>query len=161
RLDTTARPWSVVRQPVATVNRPIIFRRALKLVNGKNLAPTIGGLTIASENPVYIQGDWNVSNAITPTFDANDPHAATSVIADAVSILSNAWTDLESLANPYDTTGRPRTNDSYYRVAIVSGKGMIFPKPSDVAAGSTFGTDGGAHSFLRMLEGTGGTTQVH
>jgi hypothetical protein len=156
RLDTTARPWSTVRQPVATVNRPIIFRRALKLVNGATLAPTITGLTVASENPVYIQGNYNAAT----TFGVNDTHAATSVIADAVTILSNNWTDLNSLGNPYAAANRPRATDSYYRVAIVSGKGPIFPKPDDVPAGSTFGTDGGAHSFLRMLEGGAGTT-VH
>jgi hypothetical protein len=82
------------------------------------------------------------------------------VIADAVTLLSTAWNDVTSLTSPYKADDRARPNDSYYRVAIVSGKGMIFDKPSDVAAGSTFGTDGGAHSFLRMLEGGSGKT-VH
>ena len=47
------------------VNRPIFFRRALMLSNGATLgsdavvANRITGLTIVSENPVYIQGDWN------------------------------------------------------------------------------------------------------
>jgi hypothetical protein len=49
--------------------------------------------------------------------------------------------------------GRPRTQ-SFYRVAIIAGKGPIFPRPAN-GEGATFGTDGGVHSFLRFLEGTG------
>jgi len=47
-----------------------------------------------------------------------------------------------------------RSTQSYYRVAIIAGKNAPFPQPSGTA--SDFGTDGGAHNFLRMLE-TGGT----
>ena len=47
------------------VNRPVLFRRALKLVNGGivsgvNNLPT-AGLTVAAENPVYVQGNYNAT----------------------------------------------------------------------------------------------------
>jgi hypothetical protein len=40
---------------------------------------------------------------------------------------------------------------------MLAGKGPSFPKPADEVAMQDFGTDGGAHNFLRMLEGNGGT----
>ena len=49
----------------ARVNPPLFFRRALKIVNGGalNFGTSCGtvacGITIASENPVYVQGDFN------------------------------------------------------------------------------------------------------
>ena len=48
----------------AQVNRAILFRRALKLTNGDNIrGHGVTGLTIVSENPVYVQGDWNANPA--------------------------------------------------------------------------------------------------
>ena len=153
----TALPYTLLRPGIAKVNRPIIFRRALKLFNGATLAPTVTGLTIVSENPVYLQGDWNAA----ATFAVNDPHAATAIIADAVTILSNSWNDNTSYTFPYiggqaqtPNNGRPRAVQSYYRVAILAGQSKAFTRPTDVAAASVFGTDGGAHNFLRMLEGS-------
>jgi hypothetical protein len=102
---------------------------------------------------VYIQGDYNFNAASFS--NPNLPHAATSVVADAVTLLSNAWNDADSLDSPYTTGGRPRAGNSYYRTAIIAGKGPIFPRPA--GAGATFGTDGGVHSFLRFLEGGAGT----
>ena len=157
-----ARPWALVKRGVAQVNRPVLFRRALKLINGAQLgsdpvvAQRIGGLTVVSENPVYIQGDWNAA----ATFLVNDLHAATSVIADAVTLLSTNWNDVNSFTFPYDLnagTGRTRAAQSYYRLAILAGKGPSFMKPADEAVMQDFGTDGGAHNFLRYLEGQGGT----
>ncbi len=154
-LNSSANPRTNVTRPVAQVNRAILFRRALKLVNGATLAATgITGLSVVSENPVYIQGNWNANGTFSGA------HAATAVMADTVTVLSSSWNDINSLTEPYDVDGRPRATHSYYRVAIISGKGPIFAKPGDVSGGSTFGTDGGAHSFLRMLEG-GGSTTVH
>ena len=39
--------------------------------------------------------------------------------------------------------------------SAIAGKGPIFPQPANMN-GTTFGTDGGVHSFLRFLEGGGG-----
>ncbi len=147
-LDNTARPWTFVRTAVARVNRAVLFRRALKLMNGTNIAATgVNGLTVVSENPVYIWKDWNAVGGFAGA------HAATSVIADAVTLLSNNWTDDVSFTAPYDPARSDR-GTAYYRVAIIAGKGMSFPQPSGTA--NDFGTDGGAHNFLRYLE-SGGT----
>ena len=89
-----ARPWLTTVGGVAItaahamVNRPILFRRALKLVNGGqgNLPP---GFTVASENPVYVQGNYNASTA---TLVATEAHVPAAILADAVTMLSTAWT---------------------------------------------------------------------
>ena len=76
-------------------------------------------------------------------------------------MLSANWDDNDSFSSPYNVGGRRRSADSFYRVAIIAGKGRIFPLPS--GAGATFGTDGGAHSFLRFLEGdsAGGANRIN
>lgn len=148
-LNTAARPTTAVTAPQAKVNRAILFRRALKLINGTRGNLVTPGLTIASENPLYVQGNWNADAA-----GFGDPHVATSVAADTVTMLSNSWNDLNSFSSPYAVAGRPRSSDTYYRMAVISGKGPIFPRPA-AGAGATYGTDGGAHSFLRFLEGAG------
>jgi hypothetical protein len=150
-------------------------RHVLKLVDGSlgNIplrtdaaAPNTGGFTIASENSVYIQGNYN-SNATDPAWAGNPDqagHAASSVIADAVVVLSNNWDDRRSLlGNPSgggnstvtDPGNRP-ASDTYYRLAIAGGKNISFPKPNWGA--QDFGTDGGVHNFLRYLENWGANT---
>ncbi len=151
QLDiAAARPWSDIRAPYAQVNRSVLFRRALKLINGARGNIVAPGLTVAAENPIYIQGDWNATTQANGSDPFLEPNVATSVAGDAVTLLSTDWNDSRSFSSPYDTTGRPRA-DTSYRVAIISGKGPLFPQPA--GTGSTFGTDGGVHSFLRFLEG--------
>ena len=60
------------------------------------------GLTFASENPVYIQGNWNAIGVWT------DPHAGTAVMSYAVTLLSNSWNDAAAFAQLYDVGGRSR-----------------------------------------------------
>jgi hypothetical protein len=145
-LDATARPNTDIRARIAQVNRAILFRRALKLINGGLGNIVTPGFTVVSENPVYIQGNWNANTAA-----GGNPHVATSVIADSVTLLSNEWNDNRSFAEPYNPGARVRTSDSFYRLAIIAGKNAPFPKPPG-AADADFGTDGGAHNFLRFLE---------
>jgi hypothetical protein len=167
-LVTNARPWfytvsgTNVSAGIARKNRPIFFRRSLKLVNGSTLnLGSVGGtplgLAIVSENPVYIQGDYNAAG----TFAGS--HVAASVIADAVTLLSNNWNDIRSFNCPHslDATcngtkpGRIAST-TWYRMAVVAGKGKSFQYPNGL--GQDFGTDGGVHNFLRYLENWGGQT---
>jgi hypothetical protein len=158
-LTAAATPFNPVGGANATVtierarkNPPIFFRRALKLTRGADLvaaAPGLQGLTVASENPVYVQGDWNATGG---TF--NGAHVATAVLADAVTLLSNSWNDRASFASPHAPGGRVGTT-TWFRLAIISGKGLSFPRPG--GTGNDFGTDGGAHNFLRFLESWSGT----
>jgi Tfp pilus assembly protein PilX len=139
-------------------------RHALKLVDGSlgNVpvrTDNTGGFTVASENPVYVQGNYNSSAADPAWAGGADQagHAATSVIADSVILLSNNWSDLNSMANPTTMTNRNATT-TYYRLAIAGGKNMNFPKPGWNGAANDYGTDGGTHNFLRYLEDWSGQT---
>jgi Tfp pilus assembly protein PilX len=116
------------------------------------------GFTVASEEPVYIWGNYNSGPAdpFFPSFGVNGttPHSAAAIIADAVTLLSPSWSDANSFAYPAQMNNRVAT-DSYYRVAIAAGKSIPFPQPA--WGGQDFGTDGGMHNFLRYLENRGGT----
>jgi hypothetical protein len=142
-------PQQVMNRPQALTSRAYLFRRALKLINAGAGNVVTPGFTVVTENPVYIHGDWNWDAVADPL--ATAAHSETSVIADAVTLLSNAWVDANAFRNPYDATLRVRTTNSY-RLAIIAGKPPAFPWPAAGAPDSTFGTDGGAHNFLRYLE---------
>jgi hypothetical protein len=133
-----------VKALVARANRPLFFRRALKVVNG-GLGGLPQGLTIVAENPVYVQGNFNAT-AASVTVAGNVPAA---VIADAVTLLSNNWNDLRSFTAPTNSLSRVASSTGY-RMALVSGKGLAFPQPTGTS--SSFGSDGGAHNFVRSLE---------
>jgi type II secretory pathway pseudopilin PulG len=149
-FDAAARPWTaIVNTPLwARANRSVHFRRALKIVNGAQGQIIAPGMTVAAENPVYLQGNFNAQANNTLA----DPHVATAIVADAVTMLSNSWNDINSFTSPLDPNGRRVTGPTGYRVAIVSGKGLSFPRPAAGNPAQDFGTDGGAHNFLRYLE---------
>ncbi|MGA3169443.1 MAG: hypothetical protein ABSE62_00365 [Chthoniobacteraceae bacterium] len=102
--------------------------RAIELTNGAQLPS--GGLTFASGNPVYIQGDYNTTST--------GGRASASVVADAVDILSNAWSNSNSTST---LSSRPAT-DTTVNTAIMSG---IVPT-------SNGNYSGGAENFPRFLE---------
>ena len=140
-------------------------RHVLRLVDGNlNNLPVRsdngqGGFTVVSENPVYVLGDYN-SNAGdpfwgNPTTKADIPHAAAAIIADSVTLLSNNWSDFNSMKNSLSMGNRKATN-TFYRMAIAGGKNMNFPQPA--GTGQDFGTDGGVHNFLRYIENWGPST---
>jgi Tfp pilus assembly protein PilX len=158
-----------------------------------------GGFTIAAENPVYILGNYNTNCAAagaqgcTPNNATYDPtwtnpanpepnHSAASIMADAVTMLSNNWRDAGcltvsatctnainqtsgSLVNPLNPGGQavPAQTpnriamNSYYRAAIAGGKTIAFSNTAQNPEFS-FGMDGGIHNFLRFVEDWGGTT---
>ncbi len=155
-FNTNARPWTTVaanNAGQARMNRQVLFRRALKLINagvqgGVSRMPA-NGLTVASENPVYVQGNYNATN--DPVSNATEAHVPAAVIADAVTILSNNWRDDRSFENPNDSGNRPATTTGY-RFAVVTGKSLAFPYPTAGTPQFLFGTDGGAGNFVRMME---------
>jgi hypothetical protein len=152
-LGAGATPGTFVDPAIAKVNQAIFFRRALKLTNGTLGNIIAPGLTIVSENPVYVQGDYNANAA----GGFGNPHVATAIIADAVTLLSNAWSDTESFLSPNDLNGR-QAIDTWYRVAVMAGKTPSFPQPTGWGAAQDFGTDGGVHNFLRYIENWGTST---
>jgi hypothetical protein len=157
---TTAVPVSEAR-----VNPPVFFRRALKVVNGgyngtlRLPANGTQGLSIVAENPLYVQGNYNAPNAAGTAFGTTPgtDHVSAAVIADAVTLLSNNFNDIGSFRSPHSVGSDRGASTTWYRVAVISGKGLNFPKPLSNAQDHTdFGTDGGAHNFLRYIENWGG-----
>jgi len=127
--------------------------RAVRILNGATL-PT-GGFSIVSPNPVYIQGDFNTgrtASSETPanTGDPTDPEAGTytrkpaSIVADAITLLSNSWNDANSTAG---LASRVATNTTV-NAALIGGN-----VPSN---GSTY--SGGGENFVRFMEDWTGKT---
>jgi len=155
--------------PTARVNRVTGPRHVFRAVNGSlGHVPVItgapaacpGGTTIASENPVYVLGNYNANAALNfGNLGPNGvPEASSAVIADAVTLLSGSYTDLRGLQNPTNLPARGAST-SFYRMAIAAGKNINFPAPVAFAPSSgDFGTDGGVHNFLRYIEAWGGQT---
>jgi len=112
-----------------TATNPVV-----RLVNGSRLPDR--GLTVVSQNPVYITGDYN-----TVPVGANHPPAA--VLGDAVTVLSNAWQQ-----NNYDTKGNQAFQN---RVALATTvNAAIATGPSSE---SSMGRDNGkANNLVRFLE---------
>jgi hypothetical protein len=153
--------WYVVNRNEARENPSLFFRRALKLVNGSTINVGVCpsgqncGLAISTENPAYVQGDYNAPGG---AFVA--PYSASSVVADSFTFLSDSWNDVNSFISTYDTSGRKvavgGVNATAYRIAIGAGKGISFNQPA--GTDKDMGTDGGVHNFLRYIENWGGAT---
>jgi hypothetical protein len=110
--------------------------KGIRLTKGSVL-PT-EGLTVASMNPVYIQGDYNV--------DAQGKSVVSSaVFADAVTILSNSWNDGNS---SYALSSR-QAADTTVNTAIVAG---FLPSGWINENGAQYGYSGGLNNFPRFLE---------
>jgi hypothetical protein len=146
-------------------NPNALFRRAVKLVNGSLISlpvcpSTVScGLTISTENPAYIQGDFNANSPAGTGFAS--ANVATSVAADAVTILSNNWNDVNSFASPFNSQFNRTGQTTYIRTGVVAGKQVAFKIPAwdttGIDGSQDFGTDGGVHNFLRFLEKWNGT----
>jgi len=124
-------------------------RRGVRLINGSKIPST--GLTIASQNPIYIKGDFNTGGAPPSNGSPGDPtnpqvsgytRAPCAMIADAVNILSNSWNDANSGAG---TSSRVATNTTV-NSAILAGNVPTAP------AGGDGSYSGGAENFPRFLE---------
>lgn len=157
-------------------------KRGIRLINGGTLPDA--GLSIATPNPVYIQGDYNsgattnygtINNSTSTTGKAltvtNQPASdgsgaypsgtsspvetsgtytkkMSAIIADAVSILSNSWSDANSTATL--TGGSRNPSNTTVNTAIVAGN-----VPTTSSAYS-----GGVENFPRLLENWNGSTYL-
>lgn len=143
---------------------------AVRLINGATLDYP---LTIATNAPLYIQGNFN-SNGWQPA----------SVLADALTILSNGWSDAAHPWNPAWAT-TPGTNNPYpyttasntaVYAAVAAGHSATpcdvnrtapacdpltagtAPRPP-LTANNSYG--GGLENFPRFLENWGGVTMLY
>ncbi len=102
----------------------------VRLVNGSALPSQ--GLTVVSENPVYIQGDYNTVNKV--------PAA---VLGDAITVLSNNWA-----ANNYDSKGDIATSSRQAAETTVNAALAMGPH-AETAPGAG---NGEFNNLIRFLE---------
>ncbi len=167
------------------------FRRGVRLINGSQLPGDMNnGFTLASENGVYIFGNYNstgVSSHDSPTLPsayqpgavaaggapwiADNTQVPASVVADAVTILSNrwdgtaGWSDGASFGCPVYTRtvepnswlsvryhGRP-ARETTVRTAILMGD-TISSMKDDPHQGGAYSErlNGSVNNFKRFLE---------
>ena len=107
------------------------YQDATRIVNA-SLLPT-KGLTLASENPVYVKGDYNTVNK-----------QPSSIMGDAFNMLSNNWSD----ANSAQGLGSRIATPTSVNAAVLAGNADT--------GGSTYG--GGFENMPRFLENWSGTT---
>jgi hypothetical protein len=130
---------------------PALTHRAFRLKNGSFIPQN--GVTIASRNPIYIQGDFNTGTN-PPSNSGNAADAATpqasgytrqpcAVVADAVYVLSDAWTD--SWGASGISLGTRTASNTTVNTAIVSG--IV---PTNAFNNNKY--SGGAENFPRFNE---------
>lgn len=153
----TGNPTSIANNPWyrARSNPPMFFRRALKLTNGGLGNLPADGLTITSENPVYVEGHYNAG----PTDWGTGAPAA--ILADSITLLSAAWNTVLQFDGYYYGHGDTRSfyipnapgdreaANTWYRFAALAGKTRNWNQTWE---SGSFGTDGGVHNFLRLVE---------
>jgi hypothetical protein len=113
-------------------------RTAVRLVNGTELPGSAAGFTIATPNPLYVMGDYNVP------FDIRVPAA---LVSDALTVLSGNWLDSDST----NTVSARVAHSTIINAAIITGnvpsRGLVGDAPFS----------GGAMNLVRLLENWGGS----
>jgi hypothetical protein len=129
-------------------NSAAINNYGVRIKNGAELAatplgaPAIQGLTVVTDQALYVQGDYNTLNKKPAAF-----------IADSINVLSNNWNDANSTLA---LSSRPATSTSVW-AAMLAGTD---------ATGGAEGTDGqdngdyngGLENFARLHENWTGDT---
>jgi hypothetical protein len=113
----------------------------VRLVNGATL-PTLG-LTVATPNPVYIQGHYNSPSATRGTTNTAGTLPA-SVVGDAITILSGAWLDADDDSALSARDASDTTVNAAFLAGIVPSNGTSY--------------SGGVENFPRFLEEWSGRT---
>jgi len=157
------------------------FRNAVRVFNGDNLwvsgaagklSPTLG-ITIATENMIYIWGNYNTTGInqapASGASSLNDSSASSryngnqvpaSIVADAFFPLSKTWFDSSSALNPDDYTARRAdkslpgvTSETSVRAGIIAGNNLsALSGDPDADNGADSRLNGGMHNFPRFLE---------
>jgi hypothetical protein len=139
-----------------------VVRRGVRLINGYALPvassnSNAAGLTVVSENPAYIKGNYNTGATSANPPSNTDPAASNvvsgynrrqaAVIADAITVLSSSWSDA------YDSsTNRPSRPavSTTINAALIAGN-----VPS---SGGNY--SGGGENYIRFLEDWNNNSRV-
>jgi len=127
---------------------------AVRLINGAQLPSVNPGLTVATPQPLYIYGNYNVQTNSTHSDVGTNITQYTypaAVLADAITILSTNWSDSYSFVtndpgSHNDNAAAP--GDTTINAAVFGGIVQ-----SDPAISGDY--SGGVENFLRLLEDWG------
>ncbi|WP_404421778.1 hypothetical protein [Nibricoccus sp. IMCC34717] len=102
------------------------------------------GFVVASNNGVYVQGDFNTSEAVS------DAAPRCAILADAITLLSQGWNDANDAAPIIDASlpdnqKRKATSSITINAALVSGN---TPSVDNTSTGNS----GGVQNLVRLLE---------
>ena len=144
------------------------YRRGVRLINGTRLPGVYDssnpmltkGFTVASENGVYVLGNYNATGIAsvgspTPSTDYlpqnTADHIPASIVADAVTILSNNWSDAASFRYPFSRSFRQGT-ETTVRFGMIAGDTLTSLNGTPNQGGGDIRMNGGVHNFPRFLE---------
>jgi hypothetical protein len=127
--------------------------QAIRVVNGDVLPKN--GLTLITDNPLYILGDWNTGS--NPPSSASNPDPTqpmdsgyqwrpSAIIADAITVLSNSWQD----GNSSKGLNQRTASNTTVNAALVAGNVPTGSKGNNYS--------GGGENFVRFLEDWTGKT---
>jgi hypothetical protein len=114
---------------------------AIRLLNGKTLPPY--GLTIATPDPLYIEGDYNVPDPARGTTNTTGTLPA-SVVADAITVLSGNWND----SRAWWPLAWRNASSTTVNAAMLAG----------IVPSNRWYYSGGVENFIRLLESWSGQT---
>jgi len=117
---------------------------AVRLVNGATLPAN--GLTVATPNPLYVQGHYNAPDGYRGTTNTVFTKPA-ALIADAITILSGNWND----ANSSKSISYRPASDTTVNAAFMAG--IVPTQPGAYS--------GGVENFPRFLENWSGRTVTY
>ena len=152
-LDDSSEGGLVFYFTVEGPNSNAINNYGIRIRNGRELrataagAPAIQGLTIVSDQAIYILGDYNAINKKPASF-----------LADSINILSNSWSLDDSLSRVYvnglpsgATNVRDRiASDTIINAALLSGTDTT--GGTEGAAGQGGDYNGGLENYPRFHE---------
>jgi hypothetical protein len=166
----------------AWTNPTNYFRRAVRIFNGENLQTTgaagklneTKGITVASENMVYVWGNYNTTginaappdgtsalNSDTEDYFYTGNQVPTSLVCDAFLPLSKTWFDSCTSLYPDDVSKRQAdvslpgvTAETSMRMGVIAGNNLsaLSGTPDAGNASGESRLNGGMHNFPRFLE---------
>ena len=117
---------------------------AVRIINGQQL-PSLFGLTVATPQPLYVLGNYNVqTNGGSPVLGTTNTASTypAALMGDAITILSGNWLDSYAASTPLSSRIAVNTT---VNAAILTG---IVPTDPTISGNYS----GGVENFLRLLE---------
>jgi Tfp pilus assembly protein PilX len=187
QLPTNTSPFVGHPAPTSTTATApgYYFRRAVRVLNGEDLKlsgatgklSATKGITVATENMIFIWGNYNTtgingqptgastSNDPTQTYYFQGDQVPSAIVSDAFFPLSKTWYDalpalypegstnrVADAGSPTDTTGILPGTETSVRAGIISGTTRSAMVGTAAPAYYLQWLNGGVHNFPRFLE---------